>query len=445
MKLRKSLYKKKQRGGTHTDDEEFLDKLESQILYKNEKFYNVNDNSTSIKLSNLDDIDVTDLKDNTIYVYDSATKELSIDTITLQPIEHDHAIIVNTYIYDINSIARWSLDKTKCPLRIDIKLKDRKKILEKYNKILNINSFEIDKKILCMAISPNGNILAIGSADKTIFLWDIAKREMIKKINEKSMIVQSVAFSPDGNTLATGSFGSRSLGDGIARIWNVTTGKCIKKFQDKDKDKIGINLVALSPDGNTLATLYTDKTIGLWNVNTGKLVKILSKGRRCLVFSPDSKTLAIGDVDHDLTNLWDLSSYKIINKLIGDNEYYPIVFSPNGQFIAVTCYKHKYHIFIYDITIKPDTQIVNCIELNFYARSLSFSPDGNFLAAGGRYSDQGNLVKIWDFNTSKLLNVKYVILDPVRSLAFSPDGKNLVIGNENGKVTILDFKEDLLI
>jgi serine/threonine protein kinase len=112
--------------------------------------------------------------------------------------------------------------------------------------------------VYSVAISPDGQTLASGSADKTIKIWNLSTGQEIRTLTGHSDPVRSVAFSPDGQTLASGSF------DKTIKIWNLSTGQEIRTLTGHSN---WVNSVAFSRDGQTLASGSYDKTIKIWNIN----------------------------------------------------------------------------------------------------------------------------------------------------------------------------------
>jgi hypothetical protein len=155
-----------------------------------------------------------------------------------------------------------------------------------------------------ISFSPDGKTLATGSSDKTIKLWNLDGKE-IRTLRGHDSYINSVSFSPDGKTLATGS------SDETIKLWNLDTGKEIFTLQGHDSS---INSVSFSIDGKTLATGSEDKTIKLWNLDTGKEIRTL-RGHNGYVnsvsFSPDGRTLATGSEDKTI-KLWNLDTGKEI-------------------------------------------------------------------------------------------------------------------------------------
>ncbi|MDF5730295.1 MAG: serine/threonine protein kinase, partial [Rhizonema sp. PD38] len=111
--------------------------------------------------------------------------------------------------------------------------------------------------VISVAISPDGNTLASGSNDKTIKLWNLATGEQTRTLQGHSDLVHSVAISPDGKTLTSGSV------DKTIKLWNLATGEQIRTLQGHSDSVIS---VAISPDGKTLASGSFDKTIKIWRI-----------------------------------------------------------------------------------------------------------------------------------------------------------------------------------
>jgi len=178
-----------------------------------------------------------------------------------------------------------------------------------------------------VAFSPDGKTIVSGSRDKTIRLWDTTGKPIGQPLKGHQAGVYSVAFSPDGKTIVSGSR------DKTIRLWD-TTGKPIG--QPMKGHQAEVNSVAFSPDGKTIVSSSWDKTIRLWDT-TGKPIGQPLKGHQdgvnSVAFSPDGKTIISGSSDKTI-RLWNTTGKPIGQPLIGHEHHVnKVVFSPDGKTI----------------------------------------------------------------------------------------------------------------
>ncbi|MFN6561049.1 MAG: protein kinase domain-containing protein [Nostoc sp. ChiSLP01] len=197
---------------------------------------------------------------------------------------------------------------------------------EKNIKLWDLNSKKVlanlsghSQAVKSVAFSHDGKILASASDDKTIKLWDINTLKEITTLLGHSHAVKSVAFSPDGEILASGSW------DKTVKLWNVNTGAEICTFTGHH---LQVNSVAFSPQGRIIASASYDRTIRLWQISSSKefkncpchtLLGILSGHAWAVLtvaFSPDGKILATGSDDKTI-KLWEANTGQLITTLSG--------------------------------------------------------------------------------------------------------------------------------
>ncbi|MEP7336891.1 MAG: AAA-like domain-containing protein [Acidobacteriota bacterium] len=276
-----------------------------------------------------------------------------------------------------------------------------------------------------VVFSPDGKTLASGSADKTIKLWNVATKQPIATLSGHILDVRDVAFSPDGNTLASGS------GDKTVKLWNAATGQLIATLS---RHTNGVLSVVFSPDGKTLASSSADKTGKLWNAATGQPLATLSGYNGfvfSVAFSPDGKTLALGSEDKAI-KLCDVATGQLITTLSGHTSYVrSVVFSPDGKTLASGSWDNAIQLW----NVATGQPLFTLSGHTAYVYSVAFSPDGKTLASGS----EDNTVQLWNVSTGQPL----VTLSGysgahsyVSSVAFSPDGKMLASDSAEGVIKL---------
>jgi WD40 repeat protein len=167
-----------------------------------------------------------------------------------------------------------------------------------------------DWQVQSVAYSSDGQRLATGSYDKTSKIWDSKSGNVLITLHGHTAPVTSVAFSPDGKWLATGS------DDKTAKVWYLKSGKTLLTCKGHTK---GIVSVVFSPDGQRLLTGSHDITAIIWNAENGKILMNLTghlKGVKSVVFSPHSNILATGSSDKT-AKIWDSKSGKLLMNIEG--------------------------------------------------------------------------------------------------------------------------------
>ncbi|WNF13017.1 hypothetical protein [Microcystis aeruginosa] len=234
--------------------------------------------------------------------------------------------------------------------------------------------------------------------------------------------VWSVSFSPDGKTLATGSE------DKTIKLWNVETGQEIRTLTGHND---GVWSVSFSSDGKTLATGSEDKTIKLWNVETGEEIGTLSGHNGSVYsvsFSPDGKTLVSGSADNTI-KLWNVETGQEIRTLTRHpSSVYSVSFSPDGKTLVSGSGDNTIKLW----NVETGQEIRTLKGHDGDVNSVNFSPDGKTLVSGSG----DNTIKLWNVETGQEIRTLKGHDSSVTSVNFSPDGKTLVSGSADNTIKL---------
>lgn len=257
-----------------------------------------------------------------------------------------------------------------------------------------------------------------------IIIWDAETGAELKSMEGHGPI-NSLAFSPDGSRIVTAS-------ENTIEIWDVESGEKLMTWlespetaQDTETDPEFADMdivthVTYSPNGSLIASTSWDKTIKIWDAQTGAGINTLV-GHQDFVesasFSPDSKQIVSASGDRTV-RIWDVETGEEIKTLEGHSEYVTdVAYSPDGNSIASASWDKTVRIWEADNVVETFTIEAN----NSEASSAVYSPDGKRIV-----SSSNNTAIITDAETGTVLNVLEGHTAAVNSTAFSPDGKRIV-------------------
>ncbi|MFN6275813.1 MAG: protein kinase domain-containing protein [Microcystis sp.] len=273
-----------------------------------------------------------------------------------------------------------------------------------------------------VAYSPDGRYLASGSWDKTIKIWEVATGKQLRTLTGHSDWVNLVVYSPDGRYLASGSY------DKTIKIWEVATGKQLRTLNGHSD---WVKSVVYSPDGRYLASGDGDNTIKIWEVATGKELRTLtghSDPVLSVVYSPDGRYLASGSSDETI-KIWEVATGKELRTLTGHSGTVDsLAYSPDGRYLASGSSDKTIKIW----EVATGKELRTLTGHSDWVSSVVYSPDGRYLASAS--SDK--TIKIWEVATGKELRTLTGHSEAVYSVVYSPDGRYLASGSSDKTIKI---------
>ena len=287
-----------------------------------------------------------------------------------------------------------------------------------------------DGSVRCAVFSPDGSLIASGSEDHTVRIWDSATGKQSAVLRSHDDTVFGVAFSPDGRLVASGS------GDHTIKVWDVSGREETVTLRGHSEDVLA---VAFSPDGQQLVSGSGDKTIKVWDIANGEEVFTLS-GHTDVVgsvaFSPNGEHVASGSHDHTV-RVWDVSTRESIHTFNGNTGFvYSVAFSPDGE--RIVSGTEYYLVMVWDA--RTGQQVLALDGHVGRVHSVAFSRDGRRIVSGaGTYNrTHPSEIKIWDAITGQLIATLKGRTEPlwIWTVAFSPDGRRIVSGSQDGLVKV---------
>ena len=280
--------------------------------------------------------------------------------------------------------------------------------------------------ITAIAFSPDGETLASGSADRTVKVWNPNNGVLHCTLSGHSSLVDAIALTPDGQILVSGSW------DHTIKIWNLQTGGLIHTLY---KHSGWIKSLAISPDAQYLVSGSADKTIKIWDLSTGEVQTTLSGHSSAVysvVISPDGQILASGSLDKTI-KLWNLDNGDVLLTLDGHSDAInSLAFSPSGQILISGSADQTIKLWNLGTgellhTLTGHSETVSSIAINVQGHTLiSGSTD--------------KTIKIWHPGSCKLLHTLTGHSAGVTSVTISPDNRLIASGSQDKTIKIWQFE-----
>jgi len=277
--------------------------------------------------------------------------------------------------------------------------------------------------IYSVAYSPDGKLLASGSSDQTVKLWDVATGTELRSFRGHTYNVESIAFSRDGKFLV-------SLGGGNdIKVWNVLAGTLTQSI----KPPAYTNSIAISPDGRTIAGGDNRGQINLWNLQEPREPRVLPAQAprvNSVAFSADGGFL-VGGGDEATITIWNLKTHTLAH-VLKDRAYSvrAVAVSPDSQTVATGSFGE---VRLWDIHTGLEVRTFR--EHASHIAAVAFSNDGKTLASGNYLGT----IKLWNVADGAELRTLSGHASEIKTVAFSPDGKGLASGGTDQTIKFWDL------
>ncbi|MFS8823471.1 WD40 repeat domain-containing protein, partial [Synechococcus sp. W60.2] len=300
--------------------------------------------------------------------------------------------------------------------------------------------------ITALAISPDGNLLVAGGDDGVIRFWDPQAGQLLQSWTGHEGSIETLAISPNGTFLVSGG------ADKTVRVWDLAalgdpalrSGEGVPRLQLQGHTDL-INSVAISPDGRWIASGSADRTIRLWQAEDGQLVRTIDSaaypvtqgaGITAVAFAPSglaeegsSPWILVAANGNPAVYLWDPRSGALLKTLEADYPIEQVLLSPDGRHLLAASASG---IWIWNVGTGSRERTLPQ-PLSGLA-TLALSPDGRLLASSTDHRAQQ--IKLWDLRSGKELRTLGGQTWMVSALLFGPDGQTLLSGGADGAIRI---------
>ncbi len=295
------------------------------------------------------------------------------------------------------------------------------KVLQKsFYRVSERNRLETHQEtVFEVAFSPDGQTIATASGDYTVQLWHQDGQELRTLVGHEDK-VYSVSFSPDGQTIATAS------ADKTVKLWNLEG----QELQTLVGYEDIVHSVSFSPDGQTLATASEDGTVKLWNLDNGEELRNFRGHKQAILevtFSPDAQTLGTASFDQT-AKLWTLEGQELQTLTGHKDAVFSVSFSPDGQTIATGGGRLDRTVKLWNLDGKERKTLEGH---NNTVTSVRFSPDSRTLVT----ASADETIKVWGTDGQHLQTLTGHN-SWVWSVGFSPDGQTLATASADNTVKL---------
>lgn len=284
--------------------------------------------------------------------------------------------------------------------------------------------------VMGLAFSPDGNSLASTSKDGSVKIWSLAPGNELAAVTSPGTVFGTrVVFSPDGKLFLTNG------GDGSGIVWNTETGRSLFIVRGQTE----VLSLAYSPNGKSFATGSRDGKLILWDASNGRELLSFSgheDGIRDIAFSPDSQLIATGSFD-GTARIWNTRTGKLFQEITGHQSQnhdlvLGVAFSPDGGTLATSSTDGTAMVW----EVKTGRHLFTLKGHTLGIPDIAFSPDGTLIATG---SGDGTAI-LWDARTGSQKLTLTGHTSGISSVQFSPDGRLLATGSDDNTAKLWDVQ-----
>lgn len=276
-----------------------------------------------------------------------------------------------------------------------------------------------------VAFSPDGQLVASASFDQTARVWEPVSGRNVAVLQGHTKRLNRLAFSPDSRLVVTGSL------DQTARVWEAASGRSLLTLAGHTDN---VEDVAFSPDGKTILTGSWDGTARLWEATTGRSLFTLAGHTNWVyrvAFSPNSQSIATAGLDRT-ARLWEAKTGRLLHILRGHthDKVLSVAFSPDGSLLLTNSW---------DLTARVwEVQTGRCRFVltghKGVVRSAAFSPDGRLIAT----ASEDSTARLWQVSDGRLLQELQGHTSKIWGIRFSPDSKLVATASYDGTARLWD-------